>query len=304
MRALYHPQLDTFVAVVECGSFAKAAQSLYISTTAVIKQINALEERIGLQLLDRTSRGTTLSEVGVLFYQEAKNMIAQSHQTLNRLRTIQQQKEGDVIRIGIGFMTSRKLLWDVIHLAQQELPKLQYQLVSFEMRPELYRQTIARLGKDIDFLLIMYDPMRVSSLNTLHLTYEPVQCAVSLHSPLARKVRLSIQDLYGYNLLCFCQGFNSFIDQFRSDMQEKYPEIQLKDFSYINEDIFNQCANSNDVLFAVPLWQDYHPGIKILPVDWTYTVPFGLRYASDASPLVYRFVQIIKNAWPKTGRCL
>ena len=60
MRALYHPQLDTFVAVVECGSFAKAAQSLYISTTAVIKQINALEERFGLQLLERTARGTTL----------------------------------------------------------------------------------------------------------------------------------------------------------------------------------------------------------------------------------------------------
>ena len=297
---MYHPQLDTFVAVVECGSFAKAAQSLYISTTAVIKQINALEERLGLQLLDRTSRGPTLSEIGALFYQEAKRMISESQQTLNRLRSIQQQRDGEILRIGLGFMTSKKLLWDVIHLAQQELPKLQYQLVSFEMRPELHRKTLARLGKDIDFLLVMYDPMRVSSLNTLHLTYEPVRCAVSLSNPLARKERLTVEDLFGYNLLCFCQGFNGFIDQFRNDIQAKYPQIQLKDFSYMNEETFNQCANSNDVMFAVPLWQDYHPGIKLLPVDWNYTVPFGLRYAPDASPLVYRFIEAVKSGWPKT----
>ena len=49
---MYHPQLDTFVAVVECGSFAKAAQSLYISTTAVIKQINALEEENARLLIE------------------------------------------------------------------------------------------------------------------------------------------------------------------------------------------------------------------------------------------------------------
>ena len=106
---MYHPQLDTFVAVVECGSFAKAAQSLYISTTAVIKQINSLEDRLGLQLLDRTSRGTTLSEVGLLFYQEAKKMIADSNQTLTRLQNLQQQKNGGILRIGIGFMTAKEL---------------------------------------------------------------------------------------------------------------------------------------------------------------------------------------------------
>ncbi len=299
---MYHPQLDTFVAVVESGSFAKAGQSLYISTTAVIKQINALEERLGLQLLNRTSRGTTLSDVGVLFYQEAKRLIAESRQTLERLRTVQQQQTGNVMRIGVGFMTSRRLLWEVLRLAQQELPRLQYQLVSFEMRPELYRETISRLGRDIDILLLMYDPMRVSSLNTLHLTYEPVQCAVSLHHPLAQKSRLTVQDLFGYELLCFCHGFNSFIDQFRNDIQARYPQIHLKDFSYINEDIFNRCANSEEILFAVPLWRDYHPGIRLLPVDWMYTVPFGLRYAAETSPMVYRFLQVIKKAWPRTGK--
>ncbi len=40
---MYNPQLDTFICVVESGSFSKAAEKLYISPTAVIKQINSLE---------------------------------------------------------------------------------------------------------------------------------------------------------------------------------------------------------------------------------------------------------------------
>ena len=41
---MYNPQLDTFICVVEAGSFSKAAEELYISAPAVIKQINSRVE--------------------------------------------------------------------------------------------------------------------------------------------------------------------------------------------------------------------------------------------------------------------
>lgn len=47
---MYNPQLDTFVAVAEQGSFSKAAEKLYITPTAVMKQINALESHLGFAL--------------------------------------------------------------------------------------------------------------------------------------------------------------------------------------------------------------------------------------------------------------
>ena len=47
---MYNPQLDTFIRVAEAGSFSKAAQSLFITPTAVIKQMNLLESRLGLRL--------------------------------------------------------------------------------------------------------------------------------------------------------------------------------------------------------------------------------------------------------------
>ena len=54
---MYNPQLDTFICVVESGSFSKAAEKLYISPTAVIKQINSLEASLDLKLFSRTHRG-------------------------------------------------------------------------------------------------------------------------------------------------------------------------------------------------------------------------------------------------------
>ena len=39
---MFNPQLKAFVCVVDCGSFTKAAEKLFISSTAVMKQINSL----------------------------------------------------------------------------------------------------------------------------------------------------------------------------------------------------------------------------------------------------------------------
>ena len=61
---MYNPQLDAFVQVADCGSFNKAAEALYLSSTAVIKQINALEKHLDLQLVFRTNHGITLTEAG------------------------------------------------------------------------------------------------------------------------------------------------------------------------------------------------------------------------------------------------
>ena len=43
---MYNPMLDTFIAVSNYGSFTKAAEHLYISPTAVMKQMNALESHL------------------------------------------------------------------------------------------------------------------------------------------------------------------------------------------------------------------------------------------------------------------
>lgn len=43
---MYNPQLETFIKVADAGSFNKAAEESYITTTAIIKQINLLEDSL------------------------------------------------------------------------------------------------------------------------------------------------------------------------------------------------------------------------------------------------------------------
>ena len=83
---MYNPQLETFICVVESGSFNKAAEKLYVSPPAVIKQINLLEENLGLKLFVRTHRGLTPTKAGQSLYQDANYIIQYCKDSVTRAR--------------------------------------------------------------------------------------------------------------------------------------------------------------------------------------------------------------------------
>jgi DNA-binding transcriptional LysR family regulator len=65
--------MATFVRVVEAGSLSAAARSLPSSLTSVSRQISALEEQFGTQLLARTTRRLALTDDGRVLYDRASN---------------------------------------------------------------------------------------------------------------------------------------------------------------------------------------------------------------------------------------
>ena len=75
---MFNPQLATFVCVADCGSSSQAAEKLYPSSTAVMKQPNALERHLELKLLARTRRGTVPTPAGEVLYRYASPMFAAS----------------------------------------------------------------------------------------------------------------------------------------------------------------------------------------------------------------------------------
>lgn len=81
--------METFVCVVETGSFSAAARRLGVGQPAVSKAIAHLEERLGTRLLLRSTRGLATTDAGQGFYEGA-------------LRTIEQADETDLIARGTG----------------------------------------------------------------------------------------------------------------------------------------------------------------------------------------------------------
>lgn len=69
-------EMKTFAAVVDGGSFVQAASALAMSKPAVSRHMAALEQRLGVRLLQRTTRKLSLTEEGRLFYGRCKTVLA------------------------------------------------------------------------------------------------------------------------------------------------------------------------------------------------------------------------------------
>ena len=113
---MYNPQLETFMCDVESGSFSKAAEKLYISSPAVIKQINSLEASLGVQLFSRTHRGLVVTEAGKSIYNDSKYIIGYCKDSVKRAKDVMQVSE-DVIRVGVSPLTPPQIfveLWPKI----------------------------------------------------------------------------------------------------------------------------------------------------------------------------------------------
>ena len=271
---MYNPQLETFLRVADAGSFNKAAEESYITPTAVIKQINLLEESLGVKLFDRSHRGLQLTKAGRSMYQDAKYIIQYCRDSV----------------------TPAQLLMDLWSRVQALHPDIKFQIVPFENTPENAREILANLGKNIDIVGGIFDEtmLHLRGCAGLELTRGRFCCAVSIHHRLADKDKLQVSDLYGENLLLMHRGWSHYVDQLRDDLWQHHPQIHIVDFDFYSMDVFNRCENTNDVLLAIPGWANVHPLLKVIPVEWEHNIPYGILHSLEPTPTVQRFLDAAK----------
>ncbi len=293
---MYNPQLETFVCVVEAGSFNKAAERLYISPPAVIKQINLLEENLDIRLFIRTHRGLQMTEAGKSFYQDAKYIIQYCKDSVTRARNAMQESE-EIIRIGTSMMTPAQILVDLWPRLQEYCPDIKFRLVPFENTPENAREILGNLGQNIDVVAGIFDEtmLQLRRCAGLEISRESICCAVSIHHRLAVKERLTVNDLHGETLMLMRRNWSHYVDMLRDDLRENHPEISIEDFDFYDVTAFNKCENNNCVLMAIENWKYVYPLLKILPVDWGYTIPFDLLHSPEPSPMVSRFLKAVEK---------
>lgn len=299
---MYNPQLETFICVVDSGSFSKAAEKLYITAPAVIKQINSLESSLDLHLFERTHRGLIVTEAGKSLYQDAKYLIQYCKDSVSRARNSQNNQEG-VIRIGVSPMTPPQVFMTLWPRIQKYCPDLKFKLVPFENTPENAREILGNLEQNIDVIAGIFDDTMLSlrKCSGMQISKEPFCCAVALHHRLAGKETLTMEDLYGENMLLIQRGWSKYVDILRDDLRERHPQIQVIDFEFYNLEVFNRCENSNDVLLAIKNWESVHPLMKIIPVEWNYSIPYGLLYSMEPSEKVKKLLSAAEKAIAEGG---
>jgi DNA-binding transcriptional LysR family regulator len=147
--------MEMFVRVVETGSFSRAAREFATTQPTVTRQVAATEERLKARLLNRNTRGVSLTEAGALYYEKCKEIVRAAEEADNVVRTRQSQAQG-LLRIGSSVAFGRRVIVPLALDFMRAHPQLQVDL-SFEDRyTDLVAQGIdvaVRLGKLADSAL-------------------------------------------------------------------------------------------------------------------------------------------------------
>lgn len=121
--------IQSYLRVVDEGSFNGAARKLNTTSSAISKRIHWLEERIGVQLLKRTTRSVTQTEAGALFYQRAKVQIDGWQSVLDETCSVSQSPAG-LLKIGATLAVGSKFLVQYLNDFLQMYPDIRIQLIT------------------------------------------------------------------------------------------------------------------------------------------------------------------------------
>ena len=173
--------LRYFVTVAEELHFGRAAQKLHISQPPLSMQIRALENELGVTLLNRTQRHVSLTQAGAALLAEARHILARVEQAV---LTTKRAGRGEIGELAIGFISVAD--YNVLPLVLREFRR-RFPQVNLTLRESTTDAQIRDLlaGRiDVGFVL---PPINESSLESLPVLREPLIAALPEKHPLARK---------------------------------------------------------------------------------------------------------------------
>jgi DNA-binding transcriptional LysR family regulator len=133
--------MKIFLRVVESGSFSAVARELGTGQPAISKQVAALEEHLGAQLLVRTSRGLSLTEAGRDFYESAVRLISDLEAAESRIGSGQASPSG-VVRVTAAHAFSRLYVVPKLPLFRERYPKVVVEMLVSERTSNLVEEGI------------------------------------------------------------------------------------------------------------------------------------------------------------------
>lgn len=116
--------IPVFTAVIEQGSFSKAAKKLGITKSAVSKRITGLEAQLGVKLLHRSTRKLNLTEAGERYFEYAVQALHAAQQAENAATELQQVAKG-ILRVSIPMSFGRLHVAPIIPVFLKQYPQIE-----------------------------------------------------------------------------------------------------------------------------------------------------------------------------------
>jgi len=288
--------LQIFIAVVENGSFTQAAKQFYVTPAAIMKQMNALEKRLGMILLKRNNQGIGLTAAGRSVYENGKKLRKNAEEMIAQAK-IAETNDGIIIRIGSSFLNPSKALTDLWEPLRSSYPQYKFNIVPFDDSSEHILSWIASVGNRFDVIIGAFNSSQMLKYCDYYEIGSYDLCvAVPKNHKLAMREMLQLADLHGEHLMMVTPGDTNALQSFHNMIRMTHPQILIKDAGYYYDlETFNICEQESYLLLTLSAWSDIHPSLITIPVNWNFQVPYGILYAKKPTEEVKEFIGIIKQ---------
>lgn len=289
---MYDKNLDTFLITAECGSFTKAASRLFISHTAVIKQINTLESYFGVKLFHRSHQGITLTAAGQVLVDKTKEIQNFSVQALQAVQDAHFASPV-TIKVGTSLFYPCHIFLDLWHKVSDSCPQYNLKIIPIDNDS----QRLNELNDSYDFLVGPYDTTSIGK----EIIFFPISkyrfcLTMPRKHPLAKKKSLSFSDLENHSIMIMTQGNSKINDQIRAELQTNYPKVLIEDISpHYDLETFNRCNEQGSILLSLECWENVHPALVSTPLHEDYSLPYGILASKNLKTETDEFIKAIQD---------
>ncbi|MCD8068324.1 MAG: LysR family transcriptional regulator [Lachnospiraceae bacterium] len=280
-------QLNSLLKAVECGSFSKAEEELFLSKQALKKQIDTLEDEVGFPLVSRNRQGITLTPAGEVFCKEARRILAELNAVIQRCK-------------GIAFHE------ETIRIENPYHPRLMLEAAFdefFRRFPTINQHIILQnsnylvddiLNNRADVAECTYHSrFETDGIVCTKLFPSPYKCLMTSSNPLARRELLSLEDLRGQKVYMI-PGNKTLI----SEINENFSDIEIHtDARNDTQEIQNICYNRGIFISRAYYIDFMHPLVSV-PLK-TESVPYAaILHRENPSQVVKEFLRVIQETYP------
>lgn len=182
-------QLKYFYVIAEEGQITSAAKKLHMAQPPLSYQLKALEDELGVKLVERGSRNIKLTDAGLILYKRAEQILSLTKSTVDELKDFTQGTHG-TLSIGTVSSSGAALLDSRLSIFHEKYP-----FINFEIHEGNTFELLEYLHKGLIEIAIVRTPFNNSGVNSIFLSEEPMVAAMVKDFDWTDSKKIDITDL-------------------------------------------------------------------------------------------------------------
>jgi DNA-binding transcriptional LysR family regulator len=285
-------QIKYFIAVAEELHFGRAAESLHLSQPALSKQIQALEDSLKIQLLERTKHSCQLTMAGKKFLETARKIVQEIEEGI---QVTKQVADGQVGRVRVGFTeaTLFSIAPKIFKIYREHYPQVDLVLTSGGTETNVEALRTHRI--DVGFV---YLPIREPSLTVYPLYEETYLAALPSFHRLAKQKQISLQSLANEPLIFYPRSLAPvFFAHFIQCCEQVGFLPKIVQEAELGQTRLGLVSAGVGISFVLsPLQNLSTKGVVYRPLSDKFpTLKLALAWRhNESSPAVHEFIKVLK----------